>query len=175
LIFDEVITGFRMAAGGGQQYYGVTPDLATFAKAIGAGLPLSALGGRAEYMDWIADGRVVHAGTLNGNPLSLAAAAAAMKTLAAPNTYEQLWKKGDALRDGIVSILRSGGLTVQAAGGGSCISDFVPGASGDRVSRYTHCRQNALFGFRHVVARRGDTSAPGWPLVHQYGTHGRGH
>jgi glutamate-1-semialdehyde 2,1-aminomutase len=118
LIFDEVITGFRMAAGGGQQYYGVTPDLATFAKAIGAGLPLSALGGRAEYMDWIADGRVVHAGTLNGNPLSLAAAAAAMKTLAAPNTYEQLWKKGDALRDGIVSILRSAGLTVQAAGGG---------------------------------------------------------
>ena len=74
LIFDEVITGFRLALGGAQEFYGVTPDLATYAKAAAGGLPLSILAGRRKYMNWIADGRVVHAGTLNGNPLALAAA-----------------------------------------------------------------------------------------------------
>jgi glutamate-1-semialdehyde 2,1-aminomutase len=118
LIFDEVITGFRLARGGAQEHYGVTPDLATFAKALGGGLPVSALAGKAEHMEWIADGRVVHAGTLNGNPLSLAAASATLRTLNTENVFAGLWRLGELLRAGIVSILREKGFTVESAGGG---------------------------------------------------------
>ncbi len=120
LIFDEVITGFRLAPGGAQQHYGVTPDLATFAKAVGGGLPLSVLAGRREFMDWIADGRVVHAGTLNGNPVALGAAKAALSVLAENDgaVYGDMWRRGEALREGIAAALRGAGLTVQTAGGG---------------------------------------------------------
>jgi len=105
LIFDEVITGFRLALGGAQEYYGVTPDLATYAKALGGGTPLSALAGRADLMDWIADGRVVHAGTLNGNPLSLAAAKATLAELERPQVYERLWRRGERLRNAIEELV----------------------------------------------------------------------
>ncbi|HBY63266.1 MAG TPA: aspartate aminotransferase family protein, partial [Solibacterales bacterium] len=81
LLFDEIITGFRMAVGGAQKVYGVTPDLATFGKALGGGLPLSAIAGRAEIMEQIATGRVLYGGTFNGNPLSLAAAACTLAVL----------------------------------------------------------------------------------------------
>jgi glutamate-1-semialdehyde 2,1-aminomutase len=103
LIFDEVITGFRLALGGAQKFYGVTPDLAIFAKAIGAGLPLSALAGRREFMDYIARGEVVHAGTLNGNPLTLAASQAALSLLEAhaAEIYPRLHNLGRQLIQGL--------------------------------------------------------------------------
>ncbi len=105
LIFDEVITGFRLAPGGAQQHYGVTPDLATFAKAIGGGLPLSCLAGKADYMRLIADGQVVHAGTLNGNPIALAAAKATLDVLSRDEgaVYQRLWNAGDYLRNAILA------------------------------------------------------------------------
>src|SRR3984957_5378345 len=81
LIFDEVITGFRVDLAGAQGLYGITPDLATYAKAIGGGAALRALAGRGQFMDWIATGKVVHAGSLNGNPISLAAANATLQVL----------------------------------------------------------------------------------------------
>jgi len=118
LIFDEVITGFRLARGGGQEFYGVTPDLATFAKACGGGLPLSVLAGRDEYMSWIADGRVVHAGTLNGNPLSLAAAVASLHCLT-PEVYERLDRLGRQLRAGLQGALRAKGVPVVTTGEGA--------------------------------------------------------
>ncbi|MCC6340699.1 MAG: glutamate-1-semialdehyde 2,1-aminomutase [Bryobacterales bacterium] len=120
LIFDEVITGFRLSLGGAQQHYGVTPDLATFAKAVGGGLPLSVLAGRREFMDWIADGRVVHAGTLNGNPVALGAARATLGVLAENDgaVYSGMWARGEALRHGIAAALRRAGLPVQTSGGG---------------------------------------------------------
>jgi glutamate-1-semialdehyde 2,1-aminomutase len=120
LIFDEVITGFRLAPGGAQTHYGVTPDLATFAKAIGGGFPLSALAGRAEIMDLIATGKVVHAGTLNGNPLALAACVATLETLAAGDgeKYKTVWRVGERLRQGLERSLRSKGLPVVTTGGG---------------------------------------------------------
>ncbi|MCX6594306.1 MAG: aspartate aminotransferase family protein [Acidobacteria bacterium] len=120
LIFDEVITGFRLALGGAQQYYGVTPDLATFAKAAGGGLPLSVLAGKREFMSHIATGQVVHAGTLNGNPLALAAAKATIEELARDDAaaYRQLWSLGETLRLGLQEILQSAGLPVVTAGGG---------------------------------------------------------
>ena len=120
LIFDEVITGFRLSLGGAQQYYGVTPDLATYAKAVGGGLPLSVLAGRAVFMDLIANGKVVHAGTLNGNPICLAACKATIETLAANDgaIFDQLWNNGEALRLGIEHFLRAAGFAVTTSGGG---------------------------------------------------------
>jgi glutamate-1-semialdehyde 2,1-aminomutase len=120
LIFDEVITGLRLALGGAQQLYGVVPDLATFAKAIGGGMPLSALAGKKEYMDWIATGRVVHAGTLNGNPVVLAAAKATLQTLAADNgaAYNRMWSLGEMLRQGLQDRLRQKHIPVVTTGGG---------------------------------------------------------
>ncbi len=118
LIFDEVITGFRLALGGAQEFYGVTPDLATFAKAVGAGTPLSVLAGRREFMDHIARGDVVHAGTLNGNPLALAAAQAALTELSRPGVYPTLHERGEHLRAGILACLQRQGLTACATGVG---------------------------------------------------------
>ncbi len=120
LIFDEVITGFRLALGGAQSQLGVTPDLATYAKAVGGGLPLSVLAGQNKYMEKIARGEVVHAGTLNGNPISLAAAKATISTLASNGgaLYTQLWSLGEKLRRGIAEILRKRGFDVVTSGGG---------------------------------------------------------
>lgn len=120
LIFDEVITGFRLELRGAQGFYNVTPDLATYAKAIGAGTPLSALGGKAEFMDLIASGKVVHAGSLNGNPLCLSAAKAVLDVLSRNEgaVYTELWRRGERLRQGLEKILRARGLKIVTAGGG---------------------------------------------------------
>ena len=99
LIFDEVITGFRVALGGAQEFYGVVPDLAIYAKAVAAGLPLSVIAGRRAVMQLIADGVVAHSGTYNGNPLCLAAQAA-LNELSCPGVYEHLRQLGDALASG---------------------------------------------------------------------------
>lgn len=120
LIFDEVITGFRLGLSGAQGYYGVTPDLATYAKAVGAGVPLSVLAGRQQFMEAIETGSVVHAGTLNGNLIVLAAARAALRLLIrdADTIYPGLFRRGERLRDGIASLLRQRGHQVSTAGEG---------------------------------------------------------
>lgn len=120
LIFDEVITGFRLGLAGAQGFYGVTPDLATYAKAVGAGAPLSVLAGRLQFMELIESGSVVHAGTLNGNLISLAAARAALQFLMrdAEHLYRDLFRRGQRLRDGIAAILRQRGHAVCSAGEG---------------------------------------------------------
>jgi glutamate-1-semialdehyde 2,1-aminomutase len=118
LIFDEVITGFRLGLAGAQGRYGVTPDLATYAKAIGGGLPLSALAGTRSVMELIANGKVVHAGTLNGNPIVLAAAKATLDVLSRGNgaVYADLERRGARLRNGIESRLRARGFEVVTSG-----------------------------------------------------------
>jgi glutamate-1-semialdehyde 2,1-aminomutase len=120
LVFDEVITGFRLHLQGAQGHYGVVPDLATFAKAVGGGTAVSVLAGKAEYMEWIAKGGVVHAGTLNGNPLSLAAVKATLDVLSANRgtLYSQLWRLGERLRLGLQQILQSAGYSVVTSGAG---------------------------------------------------------
>jgi glutamate-1-semialdehyde 2,1-aminomutase len=120
LIFDEVITGLRVDLGGGQARYGVTPDLATFAKAVGAGLPLSVLAGARQYMQLIASGEVVHAGSLNGNPIVLAGAKAAIRTLSvgAGEIYPRMRSLGERLASGIVGALRSAGVPAVSTGDG---------------------------------------------------------
>jgi glutamate-1-semialdehyde 2,1-aminomutase len=120
LVFDEVITGFRLHLRGAQHLCGVTPDLATYAKAVGGGASLSVLAGKREFMQLIADGRALHGGTLNGNPLSLAAARAVLKILARHEgaVYTEMWRHGERLRFGLEAVLRGAGFEVVTSGAG---------------------------------------------------------
>ncbi len=118
LIFDEVITGFRVHLGGAQAYYGVTPDLAVFAKAIANGYPLSAIAGKRKWMQPIADGKVIHAGTANaGNP-SIAAARATIEVMERDRVHEKLHRLGKRLQAGLRDAARATGhdLLVQGPG-----------------------------------------------------------
>jgi glutamate-1-semialdehyde 2,1-aminomutase len=121
LIFDEVITGYRIALGGAQELYGVTPDLATLGKAVGAGMPLSVLAGRREYMDAIVRGDVIHAGTLNGNPLTLSVADVALRLLrqGGSELYARLTRLAASLREGLEKELRHRGFMVVTSGEGA--------------------------------------------------------
>jgi glutamate-1-semialdehyde 2,1-aminomutase len=102
LVFDEVITGFRIARGGAQERFGVTPDLTILGKIAGGGLPLAAFGGRAEIMDRLApSGDVYQAGTLSGNPLATAAGLAVLRRLRDPAVYEELEQRGARLEAGL--------------------------------------------------------------------------
>jgi glutamate-1-semialdehyde 2,1-aminomutase len=124
LIFDEVITGFRVHLQGAQGLYGVVPDLATYAKAVAGGAPLSVLAGARDIMDLVASGRVLHAGTMNGNPLVLAAAKATLELLARDGgaVFDILWERGERLRHGLVALLHERGLPAVSCGGGPVFS-----------------------------------------------------
>ncbi len=114
LIFDEVMTGFRLAKGGAQERFGITPDLSCFGKVIGGGLPVGAFGGRAEIMDCLAPlGPVYQAGTLSGNPLAMAAGIAALEELAASDAYTKLEHLGAQLEAGLKQAAKSAGVPVQ--------------------------------------------------------------
>jgi glutamate-1-semialdehyde 2,1-aminomutase len=114
LIFDEVMTGFRLGMGGAQGRFGIRPDLTCFGKVIGGGLPVGAFGGRSEIMDCLAPlGPVYQAGTLSGNPLAMAAGIAALKALEAGNTYELLEARGQQLEDGLRAAARRAKVPVQ--------------------------------------------------------------
>jgi glutamate-1-semialdehyde 2,1-aminomutase len=101
LIFDEVITGFRVSLGGAQKYYEVTPDLSIFAKAIGSGYPISAIVGKKEWMSLIEEGKVIHAGTMNSSNATVAAALATIEILEAENPYDRIFTYGKQLMDGL--------------------------------------------------------------------------
>ena len=120
LIFDEVITGFRLAFGGAQLYYGVVPDITCLGKIIGGGLPVGAYGGRADIMDMVApSGPVYQAGTLSGNPLAMAAGIVTLRTLSNPNLYRTLDDMGARLAEGLRDAARGAeceGVTVAQLG-----------------------------------------------------------
>ena len=116
LIFDEVITGFRVSRGGAQSYYGVKPDLVTFAKVLGGGFPIGAYAGKKEIMSLIApNGPVYQAGTFSGNPISIQAGLSTLKKLDYP-FYGEMSQKGDFIRKGISDILEDLKLDLQAVG-----------------------------------------------------------
>ncbi len=120
LIFDEVMSGFRVALGGAQELYGVTPDLTTLGKIIGGGLPVGAYGGKAEIMSHIApEGDVYQAGTLSGNPLAVAAGLATLKLLRAQKFYDDLNAKAKVLAEGTSENIRATGASCQAVAIGS--------------------------------------------------------
>jgi glutamate-1-semialdehyde 2,1-aminomutase len=111
LIFDEVITGFRVAYGGAQSLYGVIPDMTCLGKVIGGGMPVGAYGGKKEIMQSIAPlGEVYQAGTLSGNPLAVSAGIATLKTLAKPGVYEQLENVAQALAEGLQDATKRNGI-----------------------------------------------------------------
>ena len=105
LVFDEVITGFRVARGGAQERFGVVPDLTVLGKIVGGGLPLAAFGGRAEIMSRLAPvGDVYQAGTLSGNPLATAAGLSVLRRLRDPAVYDELERRGALLEAGLVAL-----------------------------------------------------------------------
>ncbi|MBI4636965.1 MAG: aminotransferase class III-fold pyridoxal phosphate-dependent enzyme [Candidatus Rokubacteria bacterium] len=124
LIFDEVVTGFRLAWGGAQEFYGVTPDLATYGKALTCGFSLAAIAGRADLMETANPARkgtldwALLSGTLSGNPLACAAGLAALGELRKPGVYARLAQLGTSLRDGITAAARRQGIPLQALGEG---------------------------------------------------------
>ena len=125
LIFDEVITGFRLCFGGAQTLYGVEPDLTTLGKIIGGGLPAAAYGGSRELMERMAPvGPVYQAGTLSGNPLAMRAGIETLKRLMAPGFYEELEEKGKVLAEGICGALAETGRAGQVQRAGSLLTLF---------------------------------------------------
>ncbi|MDB5735751.1 MAG: aspartate aminotransferase family protein [Alphaproteobacteria bacterium] len=115
LIFDEVITGFRLGREGAQKRFGVTPDLSIFAKAIANGFPVAAIVGRADLLDLFVTGGVLHGGTFNAQPVTMAAMVATQKALT-PELYEAWSKRGLRLRDGVREILKDAGIKAQVTG-----------------------------------------------------------
>ena len=116
LIFDEIITGFRLAPGGAQQRFGVTPDLATFGKAIANGFPVSALAGREDLMEQMATGGVLHGGSYNALPAAMAAVVATLNELKKPDTFNQLEEQGKKLITGIKDALADADVEAQVQG-----------------------------------------------------------
>ena len=125
LIFDEVMTGFRISQGGVQEREGITPDLTCLGKIIGGGLPVGAFGGRADVMDMLAPlGPVYQAGTLSGNPLAMAAGIASLRMLEDRHIYASLDQLGGQLRDAVIAAAKTKGVPVQVPQCGSMFSIF---------------------------------------------------
>jgi glutamate-1-semialdehyde 2,1-aminomutase len=116
LIFDEVITGFRVSSGGAQKLFGVTPDLATFGKAIASGFPVAALTGRADLMDRFVTERVMHGGTYNAHPVNMAATIATLRELSAGGVYQSLERRGRRLMEGMAEIFKQQSLPAHVQG-----------------------------------------------------------
>jgi glutamate-1-semialdehyde 2,1-aminomutase len=156
LIFDEVMTGFRLALGGAQALYGIRPDMTCLGKVVGGGLPAAAYGGRAEIMDTVAPlGPVYQAGTLSGNPLAMAAGTVALDLLQKPGTYEALEAKSARLQAGLAGAALSAGVAVTINRVGSMMTVFFcPGPVTDYASAKTS--DTARFGrFFHGLLERG--------------------
>jgi glutamate-1-semialdehyde 2,1-aminomutase len=128
LIFDEVITGFRIAWGGAQEVFGVRPDLTCLGKIVGGGLPVGVYGGRADIMEQVAPlGAVYQAGTLSGNPLAMAAGIETLTLLQAPGFYAVLEAKGKRLADGIAETAAESRIPLQSNRVGSMLTGFFTG------------------------------------------------
>ena len=161
LIFDEVMTGFRVHLNGAQGLYGVTPDLTTLGKVIGGGMPVGAFGGRRAIMEKIAPlGPVYQAGTLSGNPVAVAAGLATLAAIQAPGFYDRLAARTRALIEGLSAAAAAAGVTfcAQSIGGmfGLYFSPTVP----DSLTSVTTCDKDAFNGFFHRMLDGGIYFAP---------------
>ncbi len=169
LIFDEVVTGFRLAFGGAQEFYGVAPDLATYGKALTCGFPLAAICGRADVMETANPARkgsldyACLSGTLSGNPLACAAGLAALGELSRVGVYDRLATLGERLRDGMATIASRHGVPFQALGEGP-IAQPVFLDSGQAVITEQDLRKadgKAAIRLGHELIRRGIFVVPG--------------
>ncbi len=151
LIFDEVITGFRVAYGGAQELYGIQADITCLGKIIGGGLPLAAVGGRAEIMDILAPtGAVYQAGTLSGNPIATAAANATLDILAEGDCYEQLEAKSAMLADGLAKAANHANVPVVINRVGSLLSCFFTSRA---VKNFEDVKSTDINQFKRFFAR----------------------
>ncbi|MBY0399020.1 aminotransferase class III-fold pyridoxal phosphate-dependent enzyme, partial [Myxococcota bacterium] len=150
LVFDEVMTGFRVARGGAQRLYGIRPDLTTLGKVVGGGLPAAAYGGRRDLMSRIApEGDVYQAGTLSGNPLAVAAGLTTLRLLEAKGVYETLAKSAQTLATGLLDLAREQGIPFTTASVGGMFGFFFhPGP----VESFAQAQQSDAACFRRFFA-----------------------
>ncbi|MBD3241537.1 MAG: glutamate-1-semialdehyde 2,1-aminomutase [Chitinivibrionales bacterium] len=156
LVFDEVISGFRVGLGGAQQHYGITPDLTTLGKVIGGGLPVGAFGGRADLMDLLAPaGDVYQAGTLSGNPLAVAAGTAVLEILVRDNPYEELARKAQRLFDGIAQAAADARVPVAVNRVGSIGTVFFTDKQVDTYDRAAASDTRRFASYHAAMLERG--------------------
>ena len=161
LIFDEVMTGFRVAKGSAQGLFGITPDLSCFGKVIGGGLPVGAYGGRKDIMDHIAPvGSVYQAGTLSGNPLAMAAGIATLKKLQDNGVYETLENKTARLMNGLQSAADSAGISLKTGHVGSMAGFFFSEEDVHDFDDAKKCNLDQFAKFYRIMLEKGIYLAP---------------
>jgi len=162
LIFDEVMTGFRVALGGAQGLYGITPDLSTFGKVIGGGMPVGAFGGKQEYMELVApSGPVYQAGTLSGNPVAMAAGLANLELISREGFFEDLADRAVRLTRGIQQAANDSGVPMLTTCVGGMFGLFFTDA--EKVINFAEagqCDTEAFKAFFHLMLERGVNLAP---------------
>ncbi len=161
LIWDEVMTGFRLALGGAQELYGIDPDLTTMGKVIGAGLPVGAYGGKKEIMLHVApEGPVYQAGTLSGNPLAMAAGLRQLQILKEKNPYQELDNKGKKLEDGFNQLIDKYGIKATVNRVGSMITMFFTDKEVKNFSDAKSCDLELFNRFYKLMLEKGVYLAP---------------
>ncbi len=161
LIFDEVMTGFRVGLKSAQGLFGITPDLSTFGKVVGGGMPMGAFGGKREIMEKIAPlGPVYQAGTLSGNPIATAAGLATLKLIQAPGFYEALTAKTQALCDGLVAAAKKHGVAFSAQNIGGMFGLYFADACPGTYDAVLACDKEAFNRFFHAMIDAGHYFAP---------------
>ena len=163
LIFDEVMTGFRVALGGAQAHYNIVPDLTTLGKVIGGGMPVGAFGGKKEIMDYIAPvGPVYQAGTLSGNPIAMAAGLASLNELCEGNKHEQLSASTEKLAMGLKAAAERNGVSLSINYVGAMFGFFFTDSQ-EPITTYeqaTHCDTEKFKHFFHLMLEEGVYLAP---------------
>ena len=161
LIWDEVMTGFRLALGGAQELYGIQPDLTTLGKVIGAGLPVGAYGGKAEIMRYIApEGPVYQAGTLSGNPLAMAAGLKQLEILKETDPYPELDEKGKMLEDGLNQLIEKYNIPAKVNRVGSMITLFFTDKEPKNFNDVKQCDLETFTKFFWLLLDKGVYIAP---------------
>ncbi|MDP6892771.1 MAG: glutamate-1-semialdehyde 2,1-aminomutase [Verrucomicrobiota bacterium] len=161
LIFDEVMTGFRLGLSGAQGKFGIIPDLSCFGKVIGGGLPVGAFGGRCDVMDCLApDGPVYQAGTLSGNPLAMAAGIAVLESLLDGDVYNKIEELGQRLSDGILNAARLSGVSVQIQNIGSMSCCYFTESSVHNMDDAMKCDREKFAKYFHGMLESGVYLAP---------------
>ena len=161
LIFDEVMTGFRVALGGAQALYGVTPDLSTFGKIIGGGMPVGAYGGRRDLMEQIAPaGPIYQAGTLSGNPVAMAAGLATLALIQKPGFYEELGRKTRLLTDALQAVADEADVPFSTTRVGGMFGLYFTAEKVETYAQATASDTQAFNRFFHGLLKRGVYLAP---------------
>lgn len=161
LIFDEVMTGFRVGLGSAQGLFGITPDLTTLGKVIGGGMPVGAFGGRRDIMEKLAPvGPVYQAGTLSGNPVAVAAGLATLKLLQAPGFYENLARMTKKLTDGLAAVAKEAGVVFCAQSVGGMFGLYFSATPPTSYAEVMQCDKEAFNRFFHAMLDEGVYLAP---------------